>query len=208
MLTLGTYALLCDAPDVKMNTMAKKTPETHNWKHLLSYVLTAVFGGIIALSGNYFIQAVQFHHTDVAEDKKQRQTVYIDFLDHTNAYDVTTIDAKDCLTKIKEHTNPDGTFSQFCTDTINRLRTDRSNFQKSINEVYIYGSKDAVAKSRKVAKALPNSLGGAGVGNSGIPPLDQVMKHDPHAVEQPYRDFQAVACKELPALPRDDCDTP
>ncbi|NMR32499.1 hypothetical protein [Crystallibacter degradans] len=82
-------------------------------------------------------------------------------------------------------------------DALAEWREARAAVQRAINDVYAYGSRDAVAIHREVTASLPDGFAPA--------PHPGVLIYDRDQYEQAVKKFQKVFCREASISPRDEC---
>lgn len=133
-------------------------------------------------------QATQLHATLQDETRQKRASVYGNFLNAADSY----ASATDGLMISFVHCHP-------CTPDVAGFEKARAAFQGAINDVYVYGSAAAVAASERVAGTLPASLGNYG------PVQKLTLIFNQAGFVSSYRSFQAVMCREVPAIPRSSC---
>lgn len=131
-------------------------------------------------------QESQYREDRAREDREKRSDVYKGMLDSSNAFAVATDEiATDCS---------DGK----CSPDWSKWENTRFEFQSALNNVWIYGSDDAATQAEVISTALPESI--------GFPKPDE-LRISVKSVEfaQAYSGFQALMCRELPAVPRRGC---
>jgi hypothetical protein len=118
----------------------------------------------------------------LAGDRTKRATVYTRFQWTADRYAYEAAKAfRRCGRRVR------------CKALEGRVQTARFNFQGGINDVYVYGSRDAWSAAREVARALPSSS----IGLSGT------IRAQPVSVEEfqaAYNRFLDVMCRELTAV--------
>lgn len=219
-----------DRSEVGANSPAVlgQTAQSHDraggppWLYLVIVpVISALFSGLAAVYGaqsgaakaNEGAIAVQrqiMNEQRAREDRKTKEEVYLKFLDNADTYNTDTNKATSCLDGARKQArstnSSESTAFLDCTAELNDLRSSRYAFQGSINEVYIYGSNEALLASQQVAYTLPASIGSSTIGGRGIPRIGQLLtERDQREFTRAYSDFLTVACNEVPARRRSNC---
>ncbi|MEK6438204.1 hypothetical protein [Pseudonocardia sp. T1-2H] len=183
---------------------------------LLIAVLTGVIGIGGALSGSLIqtrsaadAQAAQIAEEREKESRATQADVYFKFLDAADRYGTTTAQVQACLNAARDG-RPDGqegfTVDGECGRHVADLAPARYDFQETFNKVSVYGSPEAYVKAVAIAAYLPRAV--SGDVNSGLPPLDaRLNSYDRAEFTRRYADFLTVACRDLPAAPRPNCET-
>lgn len=185
---------------------------------LLVALLVGIVGVVGTLGGSWLqiygaasTQEAAFAEQRAKEDRKKRDAVYFKFLDAANAYAFAVNEARDCMIEARDAERPKGSkkwyadLPKLCIKILARLPNSRHDFQASRNRVYVYGSALAEQRARVLAGYFPSALGSDTIG-SGLPPLnDRFFDFDVEVFHVLYRDFQEIACKEVPARPRKNC---
>lgn len=156
-------------------------------------LLSVLLGSALALIGNIVVQERLFSQDSSNLARKEKEAVYLVFLDNANAYNDAVLNWKECLVQNAE----DG-----CPDTVKTLMTARVDFQNSINKIHIYGSNESMEVMKQVTESLPNALSHA---NTGLPDPQEVLKYNGAGFSGVYSEFMAMACRELPAQPNNSC---
>jgi hypothetical protein len=164
---------------------------------------------VSALAGTLLGSAVSLatvHYTVVSQERQQqreidaqrdrevtaqREEVYFEFLSASNDYAVRAVDLAEVLL------GSDGSVSVPGEDLAG-FRAARFRFAEAYNRMFVYGSREAVTSSERVAAALPDAFVGLELDFS-IAPVDEAT------FVLAYREFLSVACRELPARPRPSC---
>lgn len=167
--------------------MKKIMPE---WGKIL---LSVMLGSALAMAGNIVVQERFFNQDSQNLARKEKETVYLTFLDNANAYNDAVVNWQDCLMQNAE----DG-----CPNTVKTLMTARIDFQNSINRVYIYGSNESIDVMKRATTSLPSALSHA---NTGLPDPQEVLKYNGAGFSKVYSEFMTMACHELPVHSNDSC---
>lgn len=177
---------------------------TIDWSTQGMTVLSVFVGGIIAFGANYFLQAQLFQQEAAKDAKAERRKIYTDYSDKVTAFNNSTASLKSCLTGSVATTTPVNNWKVTCQTEILAYQQSTRDFQNALNQLFIYGSDQAVEKALALAAPLPPSGNGSSILTNPTT-LEKVIAHDPHAIDQPFKVFGAVACRELPATPRAAC---
>lgn len=155
---------------------------------VLVVVVSSLFAYQIAelnVGGARRQQAREYDIRRNEEARQKRADVYQRFLNAANRYAVAARSAiAQCPSK--------------CTSPPDDYQNARYEFQASINEVYIYGSAEALKQSRGLAGTLPLAIGAL----SGEVTIEPVADAD---FRSAYQDFLTLICREAPATPRNEC---
>lgn len=166
-------------------------------------ILSVFIGGILAFGTSYLLQAQLFHQETSRDAKKERTKVYLDYLEKANAYNSSSSNLKLCITANNTVKPAIDNWRALCQAEIRQDQQERFNFQVALNQLFIYGSDEAVKKAVALATPLPPSGGGFTIDNPLV--FDKITNFDSTAINMPYQEFNALACKELPATPRKTC---
>lgn len=145
------------------------------------------------------------------EDREQRSDdrrgeVYAAFLDAANHYAFATAAITSRLEgDCADDEPPDACFSRLFTELVaaglvSDFQDARFDYQGALNDVFVFGSDEAVDRSRELSANVPTSLA-----TPGLDSLTFGEGVDGSAFTAAYRDFLALMCEELPAQPRQGC---
>jgi len=147
-------------------------------------------------------QSAIFQEERAKEDRDNKAEIYIKFLDAANNYASVAHLLYTCTSELAEESSGqtftvDGDCAKLAID----LRASWREFQTARNSVYFFGSEEAERKARVLAAYLPDAT------SAGQLPGDifDLGSFNFDMFSGLYRDFQRVACMELPANPRKSC---
>lgn len=149
---------------------------------------SAVIGATVSSDSSLKIAQEQMQSAAQQKARDQREVTYREYLDAANGYHIAA-------TNLFAKQAPDDVDAALKDFMLNR-----SNFQKHVNEVYVYGSDDAWVAHQAIAKTLPPALGGL-VGKQFGP--SQVS--DEAIFSAAYNGFLSVRCREVAAQARSGC---
>jgi hypothetical protein len=166
-------------------------------------VAGALFGSLIGGTVAVAVQYLQFEQDEDAEARAVRAKAYADFLDSANAVAASVTAMRACLPELLELPEKETTLSAShpCARAYNTLVNDRYEFQGAINDVYIYGSDDAVQAANRVSELLPARFRADEEDGYG-PRIDPISWPD---FDRAYIAFQTEMCREVSVRPRKAC---
>lgn len=150
--------------------------------------------GVVAV----LIQGDELNEQRAAEARSERAAVYGSFLSAANEYAVETQELVSPCARAAER-SPDARFD--CQPRFRGWNPARADYQGAINDVYVFGSDEAVDASEAVSAELPPALIG----------LDYSQAHlklnvvDEAEFTDAYQSFLGVMCQEVSAEPRPGC---
>lgn len=161
-------------------------------------IIGIVVGGVLGFAGSTMAANIsadaqvrvakeQLDHAASLKTKEQRDETYRAYLSAVEEYRYATeaMFGKPAPTDVK------AAYSRFITA--------RSNFQGQINEVYVYGSDEALRAHLKIAKTLPRSLGQSDLSFKATDLSDE------KTFIEAYNAFLKVRCLEVTATQRQGC---
>ncbi|MGQ4712323.1 hypothetical protein ACUN22_01420 [Streptomyces anulatus] len=171
---------------------------THDERRLIMLgfgvaLIGAIIGGGFSYLGAWHQSRTQLEAQEAQgredrkkEDREKRAEVYEDFL---GAADVFAVKTNGIITDCK-----DGK----CSPNWHAWQTSRAEYQGALNQVWVYGSDQAVTQTGRVSAALPKSL--------WEPSADELhLTFESANFRAAYQGFQSLMCRELPASPRTAC---
>ncbi|MFB6550160.1 hypothetical protein [Streptomyces sp. NPDC056405] len=131
-------------------------------------------------------QESQYREERSKEDREKRADVYEKLLETSNLFAIATDEiVNDCS-------------DRNCSPDWGKWENARFEFQGSLNAVWVYGSDDAAAQAGAISATLPESI--------GFPKPDELhIRVKSLEFARAYSEFQALMCRELPAVPRKGC---
>ncbi|MBE8524502.1 hypothetical protein ILP97_44680 [Amycolatopsis sp. H6(2020)] len=172
--------------------------------------LGGIFGTVIAsqlsIDASIRNQDQQSNEARAKEDRESRKDAYFEFLKAANTFGMNTADALPCFAMNIERNRLRGQAPPSearCQEELTKLNSSIPDFYAARNKVFIYGSAEAEEQAEAISNYLPstNPLGPQ-LPAQNSPPIhpfifDQFRKL--------YVKFENVACKEIPAEPRESC---
>lgn len=143
---------------------------------------------VAAVIGGWAGSALTVTASEKAEKRVQVGTVYAAYLDAADRYNNAALDYARAQTALPagQAQAPSPAFENA-----------RHEYQGAINDVYVYGSKDAWAANLKVGKVLPEAIGNL--------PDRKIYAPNPVEFHRAYNQFLNVFCREAVSEPRKDC---
>ncbi|MDX6588107.1 MAG: hypothetical protein QOI31_2580 [Solirubrobacterales bacterium] len=153
-------------------------------------------GTIVAGHFTTETQDQRFIEDREAESRAKRERTYEKYLRAANSYAVETTNALDELKRCADDQASSRPEVEACE--IAGFFSARYLYQGAINNLYVYGSQDAIEAEGAISATLPSSLGAI----SGDFKLAKVNDSDFRAA---YQSFLSIMCRELPPDPRPEC---
>ncbi|GGK13047.1 hypothetical protein GCM10011583_51260 [Streptomyces camponoticapitis] len=156
-------------------------------------LIGAVIGGGFSYLGAWHQSRTQLEAQEAQgredrkkEDREKRAEVYEGFL---GAADIFAVKTNGIITDCN-----DGK----CSPDWHAWQTLRAEYQGALNQVWVYGSDEAVTQTGRISAALPKSL--------WEPNADELhLTFESANFRTAYQGFQSLMCRELPASPRTAC---
>jgi hypothetical protein len=176
-------------------------------------LVTAVFT-LLAAFGSVGLQA-WFTSSQAArtEERGVRRATYLDFEEKANTYDYTTQDFKRCVLALtnEKKLNSDDLAKLATLGMANcsgqNLVSARSDFQGSINQMYLDGTREAIDLARKIAGTLPLSLGTT-ADIHGLPPMVEILNTSDADFNSLFVQFEDRTCLDVRATDLQVCKEP
>lgn len=176
------------------------------WVTVIVALLTLASGYVgaqVGANASFQVSQSQIQEQREVRSKEKRADTYSAYLEAANEFSGAAhgLDRvyKDSMAKLSTGQIKAGENMPHLVDAQNLYLTSRTNYQKTINNVYVYGSDSAWDKHLSLAATLPPSLSG---GDVVFPPPEVPNVQE---FKEAYRGFQTVVCREVAAIAREGC---
>jgi len=148
----------------------------------------SAFGGSwLSSETSLKVANAQMEHASLQKAKEQRDSTYRAYLDAANEYRNAAV----YMFGPTAPADPKAAFSRFMTA--------RHDYQTQVNEVSVYGSREAWIAHKAVAATLPHSLGSSDLS------FKATDVGDAKDFTSAYQEFLSVRCSEVTAVASGDC---
>lgn len=170
-------------------------------------VIGTIWGSHISVDASIRNQDLQANEARAKEDRDSRKEAYFDFLKATHKYGTSAWNSSKCFRPNGYSVNSKGELVYLdddCPELMKQLSTAGADFDAARNKVFVYGSESAEEQAKSISDHLPatNAIGLLMEGRNVL--VLETFSLD--EFNRLYLQFDAIACREIPAEPRKTCD--
>jgi len=140
-------------------------------------------------------QVSQLSEQRVQAAREKRGATYSSLLDNSLEYAAAAVAVQDNSDRVLHDLR-----QRSDSPLIATVATAQARFQRSLGDVFVYGSSAGVDQAERLAGVF-----GTSVGHVYLSGADYRQGFDRVRFQEEYRSFQKLMCREVAAVPRGDC---